>query len=192
MWAFLSNWVISEDHLLRCLSLSCRQLTLQLYTVILVKRGWVTVYIMSIETQMSNISPCSKSSKRVWTKDDKNNGWRMPCSTFPFVQHVEAARFESLLAPLWFFNCYLSQSVAVGFQVSVLAPNTSNRDLLQLCLVFFSEFICSFWCSSSSIWQLERSTGSWKNLNLVLSSWLEDAWRNNVSEVELEDRKVLC
>ena len=82
--------------------------------------------------------------------------------------------------------------MAIGLQVSVLAPNTSNRDLLQLCLVFFFEFICSFWCSSSSIWQLERSSGSWKNLNLVLSSWLEDAWRNNAPEVELEDRKVLC
>ena len=27
--------------------------------------------------------------------------------------------------------------MAIGFQVSVLAPNSSNRDLLQLCLVFF-------------------------------------------------------
>ena len=71
------------------------------------------------------------------------------------------------------------------------------RQILQIQICYnyvwsFFGFICSLWCSSSSIWQLERSTGSWKNLNLVLSSWLEDAWRNNASEVELEDRKVLC
>ncbi|KAL9969256.1 hypothetical protein ACROYT_G021452 [Oculina patagonica] len=44
--------------------------------------------------------------------------------------------------------------------------------------------------SSSSVWQVERSPGRWKTLNLEWSTWLEDAWRNNAGEVALEDREV--
>ncbi|XP_068698299.1 intermembrane lipid transfer protein VPS13C-like isoform X1 [Montipora foliosa] len=44
--------------------------------------------------------------------------------------------------------------------------------------------------SSTSVWQLERSRGKWKSLNLELQTWLEDAWRNNDEVFEVEDRKV--
>ena len=51
-------------------------------------------------------------------------------------------------------------------------------------------FLFSFLCSSTSVWQLERSPGKWKSLNLELQTWLEDAWRNNDELFEVEDRKV--
>lgn len=40
------------------------------------------------------------------------------------------------------------------------------------------------------MWQVERSPGRWKTLNLEWSTWLEDAWRNNAGEVALEDKEV--
>lgn len=40
---------------------------------------------------------------------------------------------------------------------------------------------------SSSVWQVERSPGRWKTLNLEWSTWLEDSWRNNAGELTLED-----
>ena len=43
---------------------------------------------------------------------------------------------------------------------------------------------------SSSMWQVERSPGRWKTLNLEWSTWLEDAWSNNAGEVILEDKEV--
>ena len=50
--------------------------------------------------------------------------------------------------------------------------------------------ICELFHSSSSVWQVERSPGRWKTLNLEWSTWLEDAWRNNAGEVVLEDKEV--
>ena len=49
---------------------------------------------------------------------------------------------------------------------------------------------CKLLHSSSSVWQVERSPGKWKTLNLEWSTWLEDAWRNNAEEVVLEDKEV--
>ena len=40
------------------------------------------------------------------------------------------------------------------------------------------------------MWQVERSPGRWKTLNLEWSTWLEDAWSNNAGEVTLEDKEV--
>lgn len=53
-------------------------------------------------------------------------------------------------------------------------------------------FIYLVWYSSSSIWQVEGSTGRWKTLNFVLSTWLEDAWRNDADgrTISLDDREV--
>lgn len=44
--------------------------------------------------------------------------------------------------------------------------------------------------SSTSIWQVEKSPGKWKSLNLELQTWLEDAWRNKDGVLDLEDRMV--
>ena len=46
--------------------------------------------------------------------------------------------------------------------------------------------------SSSSIWQVEKTPGSWKTLNLELSSWLEDAWNNEDDErVTVDDKAAV-
>jgi hypothetical protein len=39
--------------------------------------------------------------------------------------------------------------------------------------------------SSTSIWEVEKSPGKWKVLNVETSSLLEETWRNNIHTAKL-------
>ena len=70
-----------------------------------------------------------------------------------------------------------------------------NLEIIIFCYVLLpwrSSFnrVCKFFYRSASVWQVERSPGRWKTLNLEWSTWLEDAWSNNAGEVTLEDKEV--
>ena len=45
-------------------------------------------------------------------------------------------------------------------------------------------FLSTISHSSSSLWQIQKSSGSWQTLNLDLSSWLEDSWQHPENERE--------
>ncbi|XP_048577905.1 intermembrane lipid transfer protein VPS13A-like isoform X2 [Nematostella vectensis] len=45
--------------------------------------------------------------------------------------------------------------------------------------------------SSTSIWQVQKSPGRWKTLNLELSSWLEDAWKNGEEQISMDETALV-
>lgn len=68
----------------------------------------------------------------------------------------------------------------------------NNNIFFYVLLPWRSSFnrVCKFFYRSASVWQVERSPGRWKTLNLEWSTWLEDAWSNDAGEVTLEDKEV--